>query len=157
MPDMTVPAVLFALVLLILLGQWFMVRRAQSMKGQPVPDELLSACKQLSEATAVSHVCEKDQMDALITFDAPNCGACHKMAPTLAEIAAYYPGRVFSLSVTEYRALAQKLRIMGTPTMLLIHQGRIVDVFVGITPSERILQRLQQTWPDIPRVDVAPK
>lgn len=150
MPDMTVPAVLFALVLLILLGQWLVVRRARSMRGQPVPEALVSLCQQKGHDFDANQADEEPNLiNALVTFDAPNCGACRKMAPALETIATSYPGRVFSLSVTEHRALAQTLRIMGTPTMLLIQNGQIAEVFVGITPLSRLQQRLQQSWPDI--------
>ena len=154
MPDMTVPAVLFALVLLILLGQWLVVRRAKSMRGQPVPEELVRACQSTAVADNSVHPFEDQAgMNVLVAFDAPNCGACRKMAPVLEVIAERYPGRVFSLSVMEHRTLAQTLRIMGTPTMLLIRNGQIVEVFVGITPLSRLLQRLQQIWPEIVPVE----
>jgi thioredoxin 1 len=156
MPDMTVPAILFALVLLILLGQWLVVRRAKSMKGQPVPDELLHACQSTEVADNSVHPFEnQSDMNVLVAFEAPNCGACRKMAPALANIAERYPGRVFCLSVVEHRALAQTLRIMGTPTMLIVKNGQIVEVFVGITPLSRLLQRLQITWPEIVAVDTS--
>lgn len=157
MPNMTVPAVLFALVLLILLGQWLVVRRAKSMRGQSVPEALVRACHstELTDNSTLSFE-DRADMNVLVAFDAPNCGACRKMAPVLDAIAARYPGRVFSLSVMEHRTLAQTLRIMGTPTMLLVRNGQIVDVFVGMTPSSRLLQRLQQSWPEIVPVDTSP-
>lgn len=149
MPNMTVPAVLFFLVFLILLGQWLVVRRAKSMRGLPAPEELLSACQSsvVSGDSAGDSPQSLGAMNALVAFDAPNCGVCRKMEPVLKAIAEQYPGRVFSLSVTSHRHLAQTLRIMGTPTMLVVQDGRIVDVFVGITPMSRLTQRLQQVWP----------
>jgi thioredoxin 1 len=156
MPDMTVPAVLLALVLLILLGQWLVVRRAKSMRGQPVPEELVRACQSTEVADNSVHPFEDQaDMNALVAFDAPNCGACRKMAPILAAIAERYPGRVFSLSVMTHRSLAQSLRIMGTPTMLLVRNGQIVEVFVGITPMSRLLSRLQYAWPEIVPVEAS--
>lgn len=156
MPDMTVPAVLFALVLLILLGQWLVVRRAKSMRGQPVPEDLIRACRSTGSSTDSDDSQENQaDMNVLVAFDAPNCGACHRMAPILAAIADHYPGRVFSLSVMTHRSLAQSLRIMGTPTMLLIQNGLIVEVFVGITPMSRLMQRLQRAWPQITPIDTS--
>lgn len=156
MPDMTVPAVLFALVLLILLGQWLVVRRAKSMRGQTVPEQLVHACQSTEGSDhSVNSFEDRSDMNVLVAFDAPNCGACRKMAPALANIAERYPGRVFCLSVVEHRTLAQTLRVMGTPTMLLVRNGQIVEVFVGITPLSRLLQRLQFTWPEIVPVDTS--
>ncbi len=156
MPDMTVPAVLLALVLLILLGQWLVVRRAKSMRGQPVPEELIHACASVESSTdSYDPLDNQADMNALVAFDAPNCGACRKMAPILAAIAERYPGRVFSLSVMTHRSLAQSLRIMGTPTMLLIQNGLIVKVFVGITPMSQLMQNLAQAWPQIIPIDTS--
>lgn len=149
MPDMTVPAILFALVLLILLGQWLMVRRARSMRGQPVPETLVDACQPTALFKDVA------DMNVLVVFDAPQCGACRKMVPALEAIGERYPDRVVHLSVAQHRALAQTLRIMGTPTIVLVSHGQIVDVFVGITPLSRLLQRLAHFWPEIAPVDVS--
>jgi len=150
MPDLTVPVVLFALVMLILLGQWLVVRRAKSMRGQVVPDALWQACEQSLAADDSAHRLDfLSDKNVLVSFDSPNCGACRKMAPTLAAIGERYPGRACNLSVTEHRSLAQSLRIMGTPTMLLIQDGRIINVFVGITPKSRLIRSLQEAWPRI--------
>lgn len=150
MPDLIVPAVLAGLVLLILLGQWVVQRRAQSMRGQEVPPALWAAFVAERPAMALDgELANADSMNALIEFGSPNCSACRRMAPVLAHLNAQYPGRVVHLSVLHHRALAQALRIMGTPTLILIQKGKIADVFVGITPLSRLAEQLRRQWPEI--------
>ncbi|MHB8921644.1 MAG: thioredoxin family protein [Halothiobacillus sp.] len=149
MPDLTVPAVLFSLVLLILLGQWVVLRRAKSVRGQSVPHALWEAIYPSQAAAQTdAELPELEGMNVLVSFEAPNCSACRRMAPVLDSLSAQYPGRIVHLSVLSHRALAQSLRIMGTPTLVLIQNGQIVDVFVGITSLTRLTERLQHYWPD---------
>jgi thiol-disulfide isomerase/thioredoxin len=156
MPDLTVPAVFAALVLLILLGQWVVQRRAQSMRGQVVPQALMAAFVADSPAMALDAESPHfASMNALIEFGSPNCSACRRMAPVLANLSAQYPGRVVHLSVLNHRALAQTLRIMGTPTLILIQNGQIADVFVGITPLARLAEQLKRRWPAIAPINIA--
>ncbi len=150
MPDLTVPTVLAALVLLILLGQWVVQRRAQSMRGQVVPQALVATL--VAESPAMVVAAESPHfaaLNALIEFGSPNCSACRRMAPALAKLSAQYPGRVIHLSVVNHRTLAQTLRIMGTPTLVLIQNGHIAEVFVGITPLARLAEQLKRRWPGI--------
>ncbi|HQS02713.1 MAG: hypothetical protein B7Y07_08630 [Halothiobacillus sp. 24-54-40] len=157
MPDLIVPAVLAGLVLLILLGQWVVQRRAQSMRGQEVPPALWAAF--VGESPAMARDAEPPNfasMNALIEFGSPNCSACRRMAPVLDQLSAQYPGRVVHLSVLHHRALAQALRIMGTPTLVLIKNGQIAEVFVGITPVSRLTEQLRRHWPAIEPINKPP-
>ena len=136
MPDLTVPLVLVGLVLLLLLGQWIVVRRARSVRGQPVPAALWPACAPQGESA--------DQ-PVLLVFEAEHCMACRRMAPAVASLRAEFEGRVCVLPVAEHRALAMSLRIMATPTVVLVADQRVIEVFVGITPREVIGKALQRS------------
>ncbi|ANJ66437.1 hypothetical protein A9404_02735 [Halothiobacillus diazotrophicus] len=137
MPDMTVPAVLLALVLLILLGQWIMVRHAKSMRGNPAPQELI-------ELLATD---EPGRSDGLFFFESPNCGACHRMAPIVDNLAQLHSLPLYHLNVQTQQGLARILRIMGTPTTLLVHDGLIVDVIVGTISESSLRGKLSRYWP----------
>jgi thiol-disulfide isomerase/thioredoxin len=148
MPDLTVPAVLAALVLLILFGQWIVRRRAQSMRGQTAPPDLFAAILAHSPVLARESP-DVTSMNALIEFGSPHCGACRQMAPALSRLGAQYPGRIVHLSVLDHRGLTQTLRIMGTPTLVLVKNGEIAEVFVGITSQSRLAEQLKRHWPAI--------
>lgn len=135
MPDLTVPLVLLGLVILLLLGQWIVVRRAKSVRGQRVPNALWPVC-------ATQEVVENGV--TLVVFESENCLACRRMAPVVAHLKAEFPGRVCVLSVNEHRSLAMNLRIMATPTAVFIADQQVQDVFVGITPKEVFVRALSQ-------------
>ncbi|WP_407275004.1 thioredoxin family protein [Halothiobacillus sp. DCM-1] len=135
MPDLTVPLVLLGLVVLLLLGQWIVVRRAKSVRGQRVPESVATAC-----AEGDWHF----EGARLLVFESAQCVACRRMAPAIRRLQAEYPGRICVLSVTTQRSIALSLRIMATPTVVLIDDEQVIDVFVGITPYEVLAQAVQR-------------
>lgn len=136
MPDLTVPAVLLALVLLILLGQWIMVRHAQTMRGSPAPEELIE-------------LMDPDRQTApngLFFFESPGCGACHRMAPIVDVLAQQFSVPLYHLNVQKHPGLARILKIMGTPTLVFVHEGVIVEVIVGITSEPNLRAAMAKHW-----------
>ncbi|MDA3875974.1 MAG: thioredoxin family protein [Halothiobacillus sp.] len=139
MPDLTVPAVLFALVLLILLGQWIMVRRAKSTQGMPAPVELLQCCTPVAQ--------NAPENEGVFFFEAPGCMACRRMAPILETVLKDHPVHLCVINVQEKPELARTLRIMGTPTIILVHEGNIVQVIVGGISPSKLQTHITQYWP----------
>lgn len=139
MPDLTVPAVLFALVLLILLGQWVMVRRARSTRGIPAPEELIRCL--------VAEDQHASPAEGVFFFDSPGCAACRRMAPVVEKIMMDRPVSWRPINVRDRPGLARTMRIMGTPTLILVHEGRVVDVIVGGIASSKLRTILDKYWP----------
>ena len=81
----------------------------------------------------------------LLVFDAAHCAACRRMAPVVASLRAEFEGYVCVLPVAEHRALAMALRIMATPTIVLVANQRVAEVFVGITPRDVLGKALQRS------------
>ena len=100
-----------------------------------MPDALRSVC-------AAQGVV--DDGVALLIFEAENCLACRRMAPTVASLQADFPNRLCVLSVAAHRSLAMSLRIMATPTVVLIADQRVAEVFVGITPKDVLAKALER-------------
>ncbi|HUX82387.1 MAG TPA: thioredoxin family protein [Halothiobacillus sp.] len=139
MPDLTVPAVLLALVLLILLGQWIMVRRAKSTQGMPAPAALLRYCTPIEQ--------NDPKKEGVFFFEAPGCMACRRMAPILETVLQDHPVSMCVINVQENQGLARTLRIMGTPTIILVHEGNIVQVIVGGISPSKLQTLITQYWP----------
>ncbi len=114
MPDLIMVAVLVSLVLLVLLGQWLMNRRARLARG-PVPESLGRRCPD----------------GRLVFFHAPRCPACRRMRPLIMQLAQSNPGRVCVLDITEEPQIARDARVIGTPTLMTIVGGRIRHVRLG--------------------------
>ncbi|WP_372591201.1 thioredoxin family protein [Guyparkeria sp.] len=114
MSDLMVVAVLVSLVVLVVLGQWLMNRRAGLARG-PVPESLRKRCPEA----------------VLVYFHSPRCRACGRMQPFISGLAESHPGRVCLIDISEVPEIARDARVIGTPTLMTITAGRIRDVRLG--------------------------
>lgn len=69
----------------------------------------------------------------VIDFSATWCGPCKKIAPSIAELADEYAGKVNigKCDVDENDALTSKFGIRNVPTVLFIKDGEVVNKHVG--------------------------
>jgi thioredoxin 1 len=76
----------------------------------------------------------------MVDFWADWCRPCHMLAPTVAEIAATYAGKlkVVKLNVDENVNSAGRYNIRGIPTLLIFKGGQVADQIVGAVPKEQI-------------------
>lgn len=124
MSDFIVVGILVALVVLVLVGQWLMGRRAALARG-PVPDALLAYCPQA----------------VLVFFHARGCMACRRVRPAIDRLAEANPGRVCLVDIGEHPKVAREARVIATPTLMVIESQRIVSVRLG-APGESALGEL---------------
>lgn len=82
----------------------------------------------------------------VVDFWAEWCRPCHMLAPTVAEIANDYAGKVkvAKLNVDEAQNSAFRYNIRGIPTLLLFKGGQVVDQIVGAVPKEQITKVLDR-------------
>ena len=73
----------------------------------------------------------------LVDFWAPWCGPCRTLAPTIEKLAAEFEGRVKvgKMNTDENPNIPGGLRISAIPTVILFHEGKVVDRLVGVTPE----------------------
>jgi thioredoxin 1 len=76
----------------------------------------------------------------MVDFWADWCRPCHMLAPTVAEIANDYAGKlkVVKLNVDENVNSAGRYNIRGIPTLLIFKGGQVADQIVGAVPKEQI-------------------
>jgi len=92
----------------------------------------------------------------MVDFWAEWCRPCHMLAPTVAEIAHEYTGKlkVTKLNVDEAMNSAGRYNIRGIPTLLVFKNGQVVEQIVGAVPKEQITKALErhcgQTTPSQP-------
>ena len=69
----------------------------------------------------------------LVDFTAAWCGPCRALEPVLHQLDATYRGRVRIVSVDVDRSpmLAQRLRVVSMPTLVLLRDGQEVGRIVG--------------------------
>src|SRR5467141_3663366 len=82
----------------------------------------------------------------LVDFWAEWCRPCHMLAPTVAEIANDYAGKikVMKLNVDEAMNSAGRYNIRGIPTILVFKNGQVVEQIVGAVPKEQITKALER-------------
>ena len=76
----------------------------------------------------------------MVDFWADWCRPCHMLAPTVAEIAQAYAGKlkVVKLNVDENVNSAGRFNIRGIPTLLIFKGGQVADQIVGAVPKDAI-------------------
>lgn len=82
----------------------------------------------------------------MVDFWAEWCRPCHMLAPTVAEIAQDYAGKlkVMKLNVDEAMNSASRYNIRGIPTLLVFKNGQVVEQIVGALPKEQITKALDR-------------
>jgi len=99
----------------------------------------------VSDSTFQSEVIEASKAQpVMVDFWAEWCGPCHALAPTVAEIAQDYSGKlkVVKLNVDENMSSAGRFNIRGIPTLLIFKSGQVAEQIVGAVPKEQITKVL---------------
>ncbi len=124
------PYVLGAIAVLWVLMQMRPVLAGRRMRGKLAADFSL-----LLEAGQAGHA------RYLLYFYNEYCGPCRSMYPNIEALAARFPGQVLKVDVQQSSELARAFGVMVTPTSLLVNDGRIAQVLLGVKGVRR-LERL---------------
>lgn len=102
-----------------------------------------------AESFAQDVVQRSMEVPVLVDFWADWCGPCKTLSPILDRLAGEYAGilDVVKVNVDEEQVIAQQLGIRSLPTVKLIHEGRIVDEFVGAQPEGVIREMIAKHLP----------
>jgi thioredoxin 1 len=82
----------------------------------------------------------------LVDFFTPNCGPCRMIAPIIDELANEGGSRyqVGKINAWEQSELATNYQISAVPTLLLFHEGKVVNKLVGYHDKPALLKALRQ-------------
>lgn len=122
--------VLVGFLLIVFLFQFFIRLKSWSKKGKNAPVIGGSVGKSIQKGEKV-----------IIYFYSPTCGACRTQEKYLPKIQEKFQN-IIRINATKDRDIATAFGVKGTPTTIIIDQGKIKEYFVGITPSHKILKSL---------------
>ncbi|MCS6957424.1 MAG: thioredoxin family protein [Aquificaceae bacterium] len=80
--------------------------------------------------------------NGVVYFYSERCGACKLMKPEVEKLKEKIRVLEANLATPEGFRLAQDMGIVATPTTLVIKDGIIKKVFVGVVRHQRILQEV---------------
>ncbi|MCH3994482.1 MAG: thioredoxin [Prevotella sp.] len=68
------------------------------------------------------------------------CGPCRALAPTIAELAKDYDGKIVvgKCDVEDNNDVAMEFGVRNIPTILFFKGGKLVDKFVGATSKSKL-------------------
>ncbi|MGD8643497.1 MAG: thioredoxin family protein [Chromatiales bacterium] len=126
------PIIIGVVVFAYLIVQFLPLLRARRVVGQPTPD-----LRELDPGLDVEHG------TLLLYFWSARCPMCSPVTRVVDELAETHDN-VIKIDVAAHPELARRFGIMGTPTLIRTHQGRIERMLVGAKPPDQIRALLQQ-------------
>jgi thioredoxin 1 len=89
---------------------------------------------------------EQQQGVTLVDFWAAWCSPCQVIAPSVAQLAEEYEGRVkvAKLDVDTNQKTAMRFNVRSIPTLLVFKDGTLVDTVVGAVPKDHLVNTLEK-------------
>ncbi len=81
--------------------------------------------------------------NVVVYFYSPNCGACQRMNPVIDELSRKVKVKKVDVSNREGLKIASQLGVLGTPTTVVVRDGKVKKAFLGFQRKENILKEVR--------------
>ena len=118
--------IIFSFVIVLLAIRFALAISMQRKKGQLAPELSGKMGKAVRQGKKV-----------LFYFYGPTCPPCVRMAPAVDNIIQKY-SNVFKIDVSKEMVVSRKFGVMGTPALVLVEHGKIVNFIMGPQSEQQI-------------------
>ena len=96
-----------------------------------------------------AEIAEAAPMPVVVNLWAPWCGPCRRVNPALADIATEMAGlmKLVTVSVPESPGLAQRLRVLSVPTLIVLRRAEVIARQAGVVPEYQLRAWLASALP----------
>lgn len=87
----------------------------------------------------------------LVLFSAPWCGPCRLTSPVVKEVMKQYRNKieVVEISTDDLPGVASKAGVLSIPTILIYHDGRVMDTIVGCVAKNVLARAVDKVLEDL--------
>ncbi len=105
----------------------------------------MSNVAEFTDQSFKAEVLESSQ-PVLVDFWAPWCGPCRAIGPVIEELAQENAGtvKVGKVNIDESPETAAQYGVSSIPTLLVFHNGEVVERLVGVQPKMRLQEALEE-------------
>ncbi len=110
----------------------------------------------VTDASFEQDVLERSkQVPVVVDLWAPWCGPCRTLGPIIEKVVAATDGRVdlVKVNVDENPRVAATFQVQSIPAVYAIHEGKVVDGFIGALPEKAVAEFVARLAPGETEVD----
>lgn len=127
----TVPILIVVAIFAFLAVQFMPLFKARRMRGQAAP-----------ALDAVLEPRQRNQPRLLLYFWSPSCAMCRGMTPVIDALSRERDD-VVKIDITQHLPVARAYSVLGTPTLVLIKDGKVAQMLVGAKSEKHIRDLLR--------------
>ena len=94
-------------------------------------------------------VADESKLPVLIDVWAPWCGPCRMVSPALEKLAGELAGKLKLVKVDadDNPEVSRRFAVQAIPTLVLLHDGEVVDTQIGALPEHQLRSWLESRLP----------
>lgn len=94
-------------------------------------------------------VADESSLPVLVDVWAPWCGPCRMVSPALEKLAGELAGtlKLVKVNADDNPEVSRRFEVQSIPTLVLLHDGKVVDKQIGALPEHQLRSWLESKLP----------